>query len=92
MSTRAELDSKARDLGINPDEFSRKGELAAAIEAVEAASAPAPPRVVKTKIKGPVVVNAILHRGTVIEPGEPVPDDLSAEAIEILIHQGHVEA
>lgn len=90
MSTRAELDSKARDLGINPDEFSRKGELAAAIEAVEDAAEPAPPTVVKTTIKGPVVVNTLTHRGRIIEPGEPVPEDLSDEAVQVLIEQGHV--
>lgn len=88
MTTRAELDSKARDLGINPDEFSRKGELAAAIEAVE--SKPEPPTIVKTSIKGPVVVRALTHRGQIIEPGEPVPEDLSAAAVETLITQGAV--
>jgi hypothetical protein len=87
MSTRAELDSKARDLGINPDEFSRKGELAAAIEDVENASEP---KAVKTSIKGPVVVHALTHCGQIIEPGDPVPADLSDEAVQVLIEQGHV--
>lgn len=91
MTTRAELDAKAREIGINPDEYSRKGELAAAIEDVESAKAePKTPDVVRTTIKGPVVVYPLLHGGQVIEPGSPVPADLSDEAVQVLIEQGHV--
>jgi hypothetical protein len=39
MTTRAELDVEARGLGIDPDEFSKKVEVAAAIDAVKAVEA-----------------------------------------------------
>ena len=44
--------------------------------------------------KGPAkgtVLNTLTHAGTIIEPGEKVPDDLSAEAIAVLVAQGHVQ-
>lgn len=93
MATRAELDARARELGLDPDEYPRKRELEAAIKAAD----PTPPEVVKTTIRGPVVLirgpvvlKPLTHQGRIIEPGEPVPADLSPEAVQVLIEQGHV--
>ena len=44
--------------------------------------------------KGPAkgtVLNTLTHAGRIIEPGEKVPDDLSAEAVAVLVAQGHVQ-
>lgn len=90
MTTRAELDERARSLGINSDEYSRKAELAAAIEDVEKATADADATDDAAPTGVHIVLSPLTHRGEIIEPGSPVPDDLGAEAIAILIRQGHV--
>lgn len=51
---------------------------------------PAPKPKAKPKGRG-TVVHTLTHRGEIIEPGSPVPEDLSDEDIEVLVRQGHVE-
>ena len=66
----------------------------AAAKASGTAPKSAPKATPKATSKGPAkgtVLNTLTHAGTIIEPGEKVPDDLSDEAVAILVAQGHVQ-
>ena len=100
MATRAELDEKARSLGINPDDYTRKAEVAAAIEDVLKAqaaeqesseeAAEETPAVDPESAAEGTVLKPLVHNGRLVEPGCEVPDDLSEAAVETLRRQGSV--
>lgn len=89
MATRAELDEKARELGLDPDEFGTKDEVAAAIEAASDGEPTASEPDLSKAPKG-TILKTLLHDTVVLEPGEMVPPDLSDEAVETLRRQGYV--